>query len=612
MTKFNFALKNDEYTWTNALLWGNCSGHWKKIGTGSLGNSIVHIIIALVECLPIISQIASISEKLIVSSSMDKENSKPLSQKKVTDESKQFSSGKSTSGSDTKSSVESEKKKSTSTSIEKLNNLGIEKLSSSSEGSVSISSSQGVTNSQEEGEELVFSQGEDIDIVISQGEDGEVDIADTIPGLEDIIRERISDYRKGTILTPIQLLESLKSSIVTEILKVVPDVDVEAAIDKYVAIAKEEVLKEKQGDRIWKKAPIYVEDVANDIVREVCNKVDHNKLTELANSVTFPETAYSAYFLSKLNNIKDVYKFTDEGNAQKLEDFRKEFESLMQLFNFLPEGVQNELRPNFNSIIQKIADAYVNHFNFEYRQFKTDSEYQKTEQVYNFEKELQQVFSIIDDEKIIKSARIKIFENPLDVNIVNGICLSEHIDSRHKAVVSAIKTTLEFTTDKKPNLLTSLMMLEEMLEKLKGLSLNPEGDLYLEYYLSNLRGNVQKGGLHLKDALDEKTFDFSKEDESQMAKRVETVLKQIQEVLGMDFDFKVEMDQSSDILFTALHTVGYNQETIQNWIELHKMNTDLVEFQQYIANNSFDLSEEVRNGADIDSIYHEYLQKKLG
>ena len=66
MSNFNYSLDIDSYSWTNALLWGNFVGHCKKACEGSPSTRIVHLIISAVELLPIISQIASIFEKIIV------------------------------------------------------------------------------------------------------------------------------------------------------------------------------------------------------------------------------------------------------------------------------------------------------------------------------------------------------------------------------------------------------------------------------------------------------------------------------------------------------------------------------------------------------------------
>lgn len=65
---FNYALTIDDYTWKNAILWGNFSGHCQKAMEGNLGHRIVHVLIAALELLPIIGQIASIFEKIIVNS----------------------------------------------------------------------------------------------------------------------------------------------------------------------------------------------------------------------------------------------------------------------------------------------------------------------------------------------------------------------------------------------------------------------------------------------------------------------------------------------------------------------------------------------------------------
>lgn len=59
-----YSLNN--YSVSNALLWGNFVGHCQKAQEGSFGNRAVHIIIAGVECLPIIGQIASLFEMVII------------------------------------------------------------------------------------------------------------------------------------------------------------------------------------------------------------------------------------------------------------------------------------------------------------------------------------------------------------------------------------------------------------------------------------------------------------------------------------------------------------------------------------------------------------------
>ena len=66
MTDFNYALDIDRYSWTNAAFWGNCIAHYKKAHEARGCERFVHLLIAAIELLPIISQIASIFEKLIV------------------------------------------------------------------------------------------------------------------------------------------------------------------------------------------------------------------------------------------------------------------------------------------------------------------------------------------------------------------------------------------------------------------------------------------------------------------------------------------------------------------------------------------------------------------
>lgn len=71
MTEFNYALKREDYNWQNALLWGNFAGHCNQSCRGSLGNRIVHLIIAGLEFWPGFSQVASIFEMFIVTSCSD-------------------------------------------------------------------------------------------------------------------------------------------------------------------------------------------------------------------------------------------------------------------------------------------------------------------------------------------------------------------------------------------------------------------------------------------------------------------------------------------------------------------------------------------------------------
>ncbi len=61
----DYALNSADYTWKNALLWGYFSEHCKKVAEGNLKDRVVHALIAVVELLPIVGQIASIFEKII-------------------------------------------------------------------------------------------------------------------------------------------------------------------------------------------------------------------------------------------------------------------------------------------------------------------------------------------------------------------------------------------------------------------------------------------------------------------------------------------------------------------------------------------------------------------
>ncbi len=83
MTKFNYALKQEDYTLQNALLWGVALGHWQKVQTGNLGNRCVHALIATVHTLPIIGQISSLAERYIVTHFSD-QPLPDLTQRKVT------------------------------------------------------------------------------------------------------------------------------------------------------------------------------------------------------------------------------------------------------------------------------------------------------------------------------------------------------------------------------------------------------------------------------------------------------------------------------------------------------------------------------------------------
>lgn len=66
MYNFQYSLHQEDYSWKNALLWGNFIEHCKRSRDGSWDERAVHVLIAGLEFLPIIGQIASIFEKLIL------------------------------------------------------------------------------------------------------------------------------------------------------------------------------------------------------------------------------------------------------------------------------------------------------------------------------------------------------------------------------------------------------------------------------------------------------------------------------------------------------------------------------------------------------------------
>lgn len=61
-----FVLNKEDYSWKNALLWGNCREHGKKMGYGCLSYRAIHCITAAGELLPIVGQVISIFEKVII------------------------------------------------------------------------------------------------------------------------------------------------------------------------------------------------------------------------------------------------------------------------------------------------------------------------------------------------------------------------------------------------------------------------------------------------------------------------------------------------------------------------------------------------------------------
>lgn len=79
---FKYSINLDNYTWKNAFLWGNFLYHCKKAREGSLGNRIIHGLIAAIEIFPFLGQIAAIFEKLIVTK-CSKRTPPPLAEKKI-------------------------------------------------------------------------------------------------------------------------------------------------------------------------------------------------------------------------------------------------------------------------------------------------------------------------------------------------------------------------------------------------------------------------------------------------------------------------------------------------------------------------------------------------
>lgn len=62
----NYLLEKNFYTWENTLLWGSSFEHLRRAQTGNLAHRIVHFLIGLAEFSPLIGQIVSIFEKIIV------------------------------------------------------------------------------------------------------------------------------------------------------------------------------------------------------------------------------------------------------------------------------------------------------------------------------------------------------------------------------------------------------------------------------------------------------------------------------------------------------------------------------------------------------------------
>ncbi len=66
MDFLKYSLPPTEYTVKNSLLWGNFYGHAEKACHGTWGKRLVHVIICVIEFIPVVSQIASLFERIIV------------------------------------------------------------------------------------------------------------------------------------------------------------------------------------------------------------------------------------------------------------------------------------------------------------------------------------------------------------------------------------------------------------------------------------------------------------------------------------------------------------------------------------------------------------------
>ena len=72
--KFEYALTFSNYSAKSALLWGNCAGHFGKVCEGDIKHRVIHLLLAVVELIPVIGQIASIFEASIIKSGIKKIN----------------------------------------------------------------------------------------------------------------------------------------------------------------------------------------------------------------------------------------------------------------------------------------------------------------------------------------------------------------------------------------------------------------------------------------------------------------------------------------------------------------------------------------------------------
>ena len=82
---FKYALDREEYTLCNALLWQNFRQHCKKaVAEGEWnGRRFIHIGIVVAQILPVVSQIASLLEMLIVLLGSKKAGSTDLVQRRI-------------------------------------------------------------------------------------------------------------------------------------------------------------------------------------------------------------------------------------------------------------------------------------------------------------------------------------------------------------------------------------------------------------------------------------------------------------------------------------------------------------------------------------------------
>ena len=83
MKDLDYSLPSRDYTWKNAFLWGNFKGHCRKAMHGAFSERFVHILIAMTELLPVLSQITSLFEKFIVEKFKQPDSKSDLSQRRI-------------------------------------------------------------------------------------------------------------------------------------------------------------------------------------------------------------------------------------------------------------------------------------------------------------------------------------------------------------------------------------------------------------------------------------------------------------------------------------------------------------------------------------------------